>query len=193
MKATGATDSDETASYPKQAETSRLVPISTSDTYSSPKSSKYAVEVGSFHVRAIFLFFFILLPVGVSMVGSGYLHNCQIHLHKQVQTVYGAQTSATPWAGTSSNTNNFGGGFSKTGSFGLGRRRRSADPSEDEDSKLDEEVTSSVNLCSGVWMPIFGFYLSALLISTLLMWIFRLICIFLSHHRSYACLVAQNH
>ncbi len=29
------------------------------------------------------------------MFGSGYLHNCQIHLPKQVQTVYAAQTSGT--------------------------------------------------------------------------------------------------
>ncbi|CBY36004.1 unnamed protein product [Oikopleura dioica] len=178
MKAKGAMDSDELPSDPKQTETSRLVPTWTPDAYSSPKSSKYVLEVGSFHVKAIFLFFFILLPVGVSMFGSGYLHNCQIHLPNQVQTVYAAQTSATPLAGISPNSNSLG---------GWGRRRRSADDSEDED-----EFISSVNLCSGVWMPVFGFYLSALLISTLLMWIFRLICIFLSNHRSYACLIAQN-
>merc|ERR1712127_827148 len=184
MTVKGAADSDETASHPNQAEKSKLVPSWTPDSYSSQKSSKYVVEVGSFHVRAIFLFFFILLPVGVSMFGSGYLHNCQIHLHKQVKTVYAAQTSATPWAGRFSNTN----GVDYLGIIPGDRKRRSGDESEDED-----EVTSSVNLCSGVWMPVFGFYLSALLISTLLTWIFRLICVFLSQHRSYACLVAQNH
>ncbi|CBY11996.1 unnamed protein product [Oikopleura dioica] len=108
MKAKGAMDSDELPSDPKQTETSRLVPTWTPDAYSSPKSSKYVVEVGSFHVKAIFLFFFILLPVGVSMFGSGYLHNCQIHLPNQVQTVYAAQTSATPLAGISPNSNSLG-------------------------------------------------------------------------------------
>ncbi|CAG5088446.1 Oidioi.mRNA.OKI2018_I69.PAR.g11844.t1.cds [Oikopleura dioica] len=132
MKATGADNSEEIVSYKSVA-------------YESP-GSKYVVPVGSFHVKAIFLLFFTVLPVAVSMFGSGYLENCQIHLPKQVQTVYAAQTSAPTTTTKKPSSGNF-----------FGRRRRSADDD-------GEEVLSSINLCESVWLPVFGFYLLALLI-----------------------------